>query len=70
MDSFAERSPFVVPADGMNLNRAFPGDPDGSYTDRLAHDRDAGDTLGEVHMLQTIEAPADGVILFLPRARP
>ncbi|HEY6891413.1 MAG TPA: succinylglutamate desuccinylase/aspartoacylase family protein [Solirubrobacter sp.] len=38
MDSFTERSPFVVPADGKNLNRAFPGDPDGTYTDRLAHD--------------------------------
>lgn len=37
-DSFVERSPFVVPADGKNLNRAFPGDPGGSYTDRLAHD--------------------------------
>ncbi len=30
MDSFTERSPFVVPADGKNLNRAFPGDPDGT----------------------------------------
>jgi predicted deacylase len=38
MDSFTERSPFVVPADGKNLNRSFPGDPDGTYTDRLAHD--------------------------------
>src|SRR3954454_24632458 len=38
MDSFTERSPFVVPADGKNLNRAFPGDPEGTYTDRLAHD--------------------------------
>ena len=38
MDSFTQRSPFVVPADGKNLNRAFPGDPDGTYTDRLAHD--------------------------------
>jgi predicted deacylase len=38
MRSFVERSPFVVPEDGKNLNRAFPGDPDGSYTDRLAHD--------------------------------
>jgi predicted deacylase len=36
--SFTERSPFVVPDDGQNLNRAFPGDPDGTYTDRLAHD--------------------------------
>jgi predicted deacylase len=38
MDSFVERSPFVVPADGKNLNRTFPGDPSGTYTDRLAHD--------------------------------
>ncbi len=38
MQSFVERSPFVVPADGKNLNRSFPGDPDGSYTDQLAHD--------------------------------
>src|SRR3954447_13015557 len=38
MHSFTERSPFVVPDDGKNLNRAFPGDPNGSYTDRLAHD--------------------------------
>ena len=38
MESFRARSPFVVPADGKNLNRTFPGDPDGSYTDQLAHD--------------------------------
>jgi len=38
MESFTQRSPFVVPADGKNLNRAFPGDPGGTYTDRLAHD--------------------------------
>ena len=33
MESFEQRSPFVVPADGKNLNRGFPGDPDGTYTD-------------------------------------
>lgn len=38
MESFTQRTPFVVPADGKNLNRAFPGDPGGTYTDRLAHD--------------------------------
>jgi uncharacterized protein len=38
LHSFTERTPFVVPDDGKNLNRAFPGDPDGTYTDRLAHD--------------------------------
>src|SRR6201996_155196 len=36
--AFAARSPFVVPEDGKNLNRAFPGDPDGTLADRLAYD--------------------------------
>jgi hypothetical protein len=36
MESFRQRSPFVVPADGKNLNRSFPGAYDGSYTDVLA----------------------------------
>ena len=36
--AFWARSPFVVPADGKNLNRCFPGDPGGSYTDVLAHE--------------------------------
>jgi predicted deacylase len=35
--SFSARSPFVVPEDGRNLNRSFPGDPDGSFTQVLAH---------------------------------
>ena len=34
--AFKARSLFVVPVDGMNLNRYFPGNPDGSYTERLA----------------------------------
>ena len=25
------------PEDGMNMNRAFPGDPNGSITSRIAH---------------------------------
>jgi uncharacterized protein len=36
MESFVRRSPFVVPADGKNLNRSFPGTYDGTYTDALA----------------------------------
>jgi uncharacterized protein len=36
--AFAARSPFVVPEDGKNLNRCFPGDPAGSLADRLAYD--------------------------------
>lgn len=37
LPSFWSRTPFVVPVDGKNLNREFPGDPDGSYTAALAH---------------------------------
>ena len=36
MQSFKRRSPFLVPEDGKNLNRSFPGSFDGSYTDVLA----------------------------------
>jgi uncharacterized protein len=35
--SYAARSPFVVPEDGRNLNRCFPGDAGGSFTQVLAH---------------------------------
>lgn len=37
LPAFWARSPFVVPVDGKNLNRCFPGDPGGSYTDVFAH---------------------------------
>ena len=36
MESFRQRSAFVVPEDGKNLNRSFPGSYDGTYTDVLA----------------------------------
>jgi predicted deacylase len=36
MESFRRRSPFVVPVDGKNLNRCFPGSYDGTYSDVLA----------------------------------
>src|SRR5712691_656053 len=35
--AFEARSPFVIPEDGKNLNRFFPGDPNGTVTERLAH---------------------------------
>src|SRR5215469_7378917 len=38
LPAFEARSPFVIPADGKNLNRHFPGDPAGSVTERFAHD--------------------------------
>jgi predicted deacylase len=37
MPSFRARSPFVVPEDGKNLNRCFPGNPTGTLAERLAH---------------------------------
>ena len=37
MSAFRARTPFVVPEDGKNLNRCFPGNPDGTLAERLAH---------------------------------
>jgi hypothetical protein len=34
--AFAARSIYVDPLDGRNLNRSFPGDPEGAPTERLA----------------------------------
>src|SRR5918911_888931 len=34
---FFERSIYVTPEDGENLNRAFPGRPDGTWSERFAH---------------------------------
>jgi predicted deacylase len=36
LQSFRQRSAFVVPEDGKNLNRCFPGSFDEGYTDALA----------------------------------
>jgi uncharacterized protein len=35
--SFRARTAFVVPEDGKNLNRCFPGSLDGTFSDVLAH---------------------------------
>jgi predicted deacylase len=37
LPAFRARSAFVVPDDGKNLNRCFPGNPDGTLAERLAH---------------------------------
>lgn len=37
LPSFWERVPFVCPRDGKNPNRVFPGTPDGTYSEQLAH---------------------------------
>ena len=61
MESYRQRSPFVVPEDGKNLNRTFPGDPGGSYTERLANDIftrliEPADALLDLHGGDLVEA--------------
>ena len=36
-NSFYTRTPFVNPQDNLNLNRIFPGNANGSITERIAH---------------------------------
>lgn len=35
--SFLGRSPYFNPLDGKNLNRVFPGNPEGTLTEQIAH---------------------------------
>jgi uncharacterized protein len=61
LSAFRARTPFVVPEDGKNLNRCFPGDPDGTAAQRLAHavftQLIAGsDALIDVHCGDMVEA--------------
>jgi hypothetical protein len=61
LESFWQRSPFVVPADGKNLNRTFPGSRDGTYTDGLARDIfeqliEPADVLLDLHGGDLVEA--------------
>lgn len=51
MESFRRRTPFVVPVDGKNLNRCFPGSYDGTYSDVLARS-----------IFDELIAPADALI--------
>ncbi|HBX26278.1 MAG TPA: succinylglutamate desuccinylase [Gammaproteobacteria bacterium] len=37
MPAFLGRTIYYSPGDGKNLNRMFPGDPDGTITQRIAH---------------------------------
>jgi len=61
LPAFEARSPFVVPEDGKNLNRCFPGKADGTLTERLAHDTftqliEGNDALIDVHCGDLVEA--------------
>src|SRR6516162_5854691 len=37
LPSFRTRTPFVCPIDGVNPNRVFPGDPNGTYSEQMTH---------------------------------
>jgi predicted deacylase len=37
LPSFRTRTPFVCPVDGVNPNRVFPGDPNGTYSEQMTH---------------------------------
>jgi uncharacterized protein len=61
LPAFRARSPFIVPDDGKNLNRCFPGDPAGTLSDRLAHAAftqliSGSDALVDVHAGDMVEA--------------
>ncbi len=61
LPAFWARSPFVVPEDGKNLNRCFPGNPAGTLAERLAHDTftkviEGSDALIDMHAGDMVEA--------------
>src|SRR6185436_2150434 len=46
MPSFRARTAFVMPEDGKNLNRCFPGSDDGTFSDVLARTAPADAPIG------------------------
>jgi hypothetical protein len=61
LPAFRNRTPFVVPDDGKNLNRCFPGDPAGTLAERLAYDTfqqliTGSDALIDAHCGDMVEA--------------
>jgi len=61
LPAFRARTPFLVPDDGKNLNRCFPGNPEGTLADRLAHAAftqliQGSDALVDVHAGDMVEA--------------
>ena len=61
LSAFRARTPFLVPDDGKNLNRCFPGNPEGTLADRLAYAAftqliEGSDALIDVHAGDMVEA--------------
>jgi uncharacterized protein len=59
--AFAARTPFVVPEDGKNLNRCFPGNAQGTRAERLAYDTfhqliEGSDAVIDAHCGDLVEA--------------
>jgi predicted deacylase len=73
--AFEARSMYVSPADAKNLNRVFPGRPDGSYTEVLADllwqrvARDA-DYVIDIHGGEVVEGVYPFVGAYAPADRP
>jgi len=51
LPAFRDRTAFITPHDGRDLNRAFPGQPTGTFTEVLAY-----------RLLHEVVAPADALI--------
>jgi len=61
LHAFRARTPFVVPDDGKNLNRCFPGNASGTLAERLAYDTftkvvAGSDALIDMHAGDLVEA--------------
>src|SRR5580658_4039771 len=61
LPSFWTRTPFVVPEDGKNLNRQFPGNASGTLAERIAYDTftkiiTGSDALIDMHTGDMVEA--------------
>lgn len=37
VEAFLKRTPYIIPEDGKNLNRLFPGNPEGTLGDKIAY---------------------------------
>jgi uncharacterized protein len=61
LPAFWARSPFIIPEDGKNLNRCFPGNPAGTFTERLAYAAftqliEGSDAVVDMHAGDLVEA--------------
>lgn len=71
VDGFLERRPYIIPQDGKNLNRLFPGNHEGTLGDKIAYLlTEEFQKLGEIrdlfgNVLHEYYAKFDGVVLMV-----